>query len=37
MKLYAIVANLTFGIALAILAVPGTFAQAAEIRVLSTR
>lgn len=36
MKPYAIIAMVTFSLTLAVLAVYGTFAQAAEIRVLST-
>ncbi len=36
MEPYAIIARATFGLALAVLAVQGTFAHAAEIRVLST-
>jgi hypothetical protein len=36
MKPYAIIAMVTFSLALAALAVHGTFAHAAEIKVLST-
>ncbi len=36
MKLYAILAKVTFSLTLAILAVQGTVAHAAEIKVLSS-